>query len=185
MQELPGNTPAAGGAPMLGAISLAPESSYFVAMQFLFQEAELLDSGRFHEWLELLDDDLVYQVPVRATREDGDEHSTVMFHLDETRMTLQWRVERLDTEMAWAEGPPSRTRHFVSNIRVTPHGENELAVRSYLLLYRNRGSDARYDLLSGERQDLLRWRGDRWKLAKRLVLLDQVTLGTRNLAIFF
>ncbi|HEU4340878.1 MAG TPA: aromatic-ring-hydroxylating dioxygenase subunit beta, partial [Candidatus Binatia bacterium] len=41
------------------------------------------------------------------------------------------------------------------------------------------------DLISGERQDLLRRRDGGWKLARRLILVDQAVLGTRNLAIFF
>ena len=31
--------------------------------------------------------------------------------LDETKQTLSQRVARLDTGMAWAEDPPSRSRH--------------------------------------------------------------------------
>lgn len=174
------------GAPKLavGTASTARVDGYLAATEFLFREAELLDSRRFWDWLSLLTDDVTYQVPVRYTSEGADEHSSTMFHFNESRQTLQWRVERLDTEMAWAEGPPSRTRHFVSNVRVTPRSADELEVRSYLLLYRNRGGEERHDLLSGERYDVLRWTADGWRLTKRTVLLDQVTLGTQNLAIF-
>jgi 3-phenylpropionate/cinnamic acid dioxygenase small subunit len=154
--------------------------------EFLSLEAELIDGGRFDEWLELLADDLEYQVPVRLTRERATRHdiSTEMFHLDETKATLRIRIERLKTEFAWAEDPPSRTRHFVSNIRVRQLSQNEVEVRSNVLIYRNRGSDASHDLLSGERRDLLRRDGDGWKLARRCVVLDQATIGTRNLGIF-
>lgn len=163
------------------------DEAHQAAVAFLHHEAELLDAGRFEEWLELLADDLVYQVPVRVTRERaaGSGVSTSMFHLDETRATLQVRVRRLQTEVAWAEDPPSRTRHFVSNVRVEPAARpDELSVRSYLLLYRNRGDEPGHDLLSGERHDLLRRVDGVWRLARRVVVLDQVTLGTRNLAIF-
>jgi 3-phenylpropionate/trans-cinnamate dioxygenase beta subunit len=34
--------------------------------------------------------------------------------LDETKETLAGRVARLDTGMAWAEDPPSRTRHLIA-----------------------------------------------------------------------
>lgn len=153
---------------------------------FLFQEAQLLDEGRFDEWLDLLAEDLVYQVPVRVTRERAgpSEVSTAMFHMDETRRSLQLRVQRLRTGHAWAEDPPSRTRHFIANIRLRELSEAEVEVRSNLLLYRNRGSDPGHDLLSGERFDLLRRHGDGWRLARRRVILDQATLGTKNLGIF-
>jgi len=38
--------------------------------------------------------------------------------LDETKETLARRVARLETGMAWAEGPPSRTRHLIANLAV-------------------------------------------------------------------
>jgi 3-phenylpropionate/cinnamic acid dioxygenase small subunit len=162
---------------------------FFTAQAFLFEEAERLDRRRFQAWLELLADDIVYQAPVRVTRERGPlaEVSDEMFHLDENLTTLRWRVERLGTDFAWAEDPPSRTRHCVSNIRVRSASADQIEVSSYLLLYRNRGSDASHDLLSGERQDVLRRTGrgfDGWQLARRQVILDQATLGTKNLAIF-
>ena len=38
----------------------------------------------------------------------------------ETKETLGRRIARLETGMAWAEDPPSRTRHMLSNIEVEP-----------------------------------------------------------------
>ena len=77
-----------------------------------------------------------------------------------------------------------RTRHFVSNVRARELDAGQTEVRSNLLLYRNRGSDPGHDLLSGERIDALRRQDGGWRLARRRVLLDQATLGTKNLGIF-
>lgn len=154
------------------------------AEEFLYREAELLDDGRFREWLDLLTDDVRYRVPVRQTRERGESGvSAEMFHLDEDRDSLTLRVDRLETGFAWAEDPPSRVRHFVTNVRVRPHGD-ELAVRSNLLLYRGRWDRAEHDLLSGERHDVLRPGPGGLRLAARTVVLDATTLPTLNLAIF-
>lgn len=165
--------------------SLSPEHHYQVT-QWLVEEAAMLDSGRFDDWLALMADDVVYRVPVRLTKPRGESDiSDKMFHFDETIETLRLRVKRLDTEFAWAEDPPSRTRHFVSNVRVTPGAaEGELAVDSYLLVYRNRGERPDYDLISGQRHDVLRRRNGSWALARRTVVLDQATIGTKNLGIF-
>ncbi len=155
--------------------------------EFLYHEAELLDSGRFPEWLDLLADDILYQMPVRMTREraQGADLSEEMQFFWDDKATLSLRVERLRTEFAWAEDPPSRTRHFVSNVRVRPAANpDEVEVRSYVLIYRTRGDVARHDLLSGERRDLLRRVGEGWKLVRRSFVVDQTVLGTRNLAIF-
>jgi PAH dioxygenase small subunit len=154
---------------------------------FLYHEAELLDSGKFEQWLQLLTDDITYEMPVRVTRErDRSDAPSGMAHFSEDRRTLELRVKRLTTDFAWAENPPSRTRRFVSNIRLEPAAKsNELVVRSYLLVYRSRGSSTQVELISAERVDFLRNEEERWKLAKRTINVDQTVLGTQNLAIFF
>jgi ethylbenzene dioxygenase subunit beta len=156
--------------------------------EFLYREAELLDEGRYREWLGLVTEDIRYQVPVRVARERGAAESAVTgvasnsFHLDEDKDSLELRVDRLETGFAWAEEPPSRIRHFVSNVRVQPLGDNELAVRSSVLVYRSRWDRPGHDLLSGERQDVLRRVDGEWRLAKRWVVLDSTTLPTLNLS---
>lgn len=155
--------------------------------KFLYREAELLDSRQFDQWLEILTDDMTYEMPLRVTPERGRQDvSSKTAHFSEDRRTLELRVKRLKTDYAWAEDPPSRTRRFISNIRIeqTPNS-NEVIVRSYLLVYRSRGSSPQADLISGERMDLLRNVGENWKLAKRVIIVDQAVLGTQNLAIFF
>ena len=158
--------------------------------EFLYREAELLDEGRYREWLGLVTDDIRYQVPVRVARERGGAESAVTgvatnsFHLDEDKDSLELRVDRLETGFAWAEEPPSRIRHFVSNERVRPveGREDEMTVRSSVLVYRSRWDRPGHDLLSGERQDVLRRVDGAWRLAKRWVVLDNTTLPTLNLS---
>ncbi|MEV6119308.1 3-phenylpropionate/cinnamic acid dioxygenase subunit beta [Streptomyces sp. NPDC052077] len=157
------------------------------ATDFLHREAELLDDNLVDQWLETLSEDLEYSVPLRTTRErpKGPGFSSTAFHMKETYSSMRGRVQRLSSEYAWAEDPPSRTRRFVSNIRVTPgEREDELAVKSNLLLYRGRHDAVEHQLLVGERHDVLRICRDDLKLARRTVLLDQTTLATHNLAVF-
>lgn len=155
---------------------------------FLFQEAELLNDGRFHDWLELCAEDIRYIIPVRMSREraNGDGNSTTMTHWDDDYTGLQLRVLRLDTEYAWAEDPPSRIRHHVSNVRVRPGAEtDEYDVRSNLLVFRNRGDSPHHDLISAERHDVIRRSEMGLRLASRRVVLDHAVVGTHNLANFF
>ncbi len=164
------------------------EEIYRQVREFLFYEAELLDEERFREWLELLTDDVEYLMPVRVTRDRGGGPGFLddMFHYEENKYRLTKRIERLETGSAWAEDPPSRTRHVISNIRVAPGDrDDEVKVRSYLILYRTRGDDPRYDILSAERKDVLRQVDGEWKLARRVVHLDQATITTHNLSILF
>lgn len=161
---------------------------YREVRDFLFFEAELLDAGCYREWLELVTEDVHYFVPVRVTRERGAPTDLIetMGHMDEDHDSLEMRVLRLDTEAAWAEDPPSRSRHFVTNIRVaTGEGEEELAVRSNLLLYRTRGDIPHFDMVSCERHDMLRREEGSLRLANRRVILDQSTALTHNFALIF
>ena len=151
---------------------------------WLDHEAELLDAARLEEWLGLLADDIHYVVPVRLTRErgGGPDADAGSPHFLEDIHTLRLRVERLKTEFAWAEDPPSRTRRFVTNVRPT-RGEDGVEVRSYLLIYRNRGEDSSAEIIAAERHDWLRRTPEGLRLSSREVRLDQSTLGLRNLAL--
>ncbi|MCL5077364.1 MAG: aromatic-ring-hydroxylating dioxygenase subunit beta, partial [Actinobacteria bacterium] len=96
------------------------------------------------------------------------------------------RVARLGTKSAWADDPPSRTRHFVSNILVQPGADSsEYLVTSALNFVRNRGSICVSDQLTGKRKDILRRVQGDLKIASRDVYLDQVVLGTPNLITLF
>ena len=161
--------------------------TYREVHSFLMREAELLDERREREWLEsCIADDVEYLMPVRENRErsEGVGFSDESFYFQETRGSLELRVKRLETEYAWAEDPPSRTRHFVTNVRVA-EGEGEVAVKSNLLLYRSRGTDPTADLLSAERRDGLRKQNDGWRLRRREILLDHSVVMTHNLSVFF
>ncbi len=159
---------------------------YGEVLQFLYREAELLDSGRQPEWLDLLTEDITYRMPVRVNVKRGSgsgiSEDTEIF--SDNLASLRVRVNKLSTEYAWAETPPSRTRHHVSNVRVKEAGrDGELDVASYILVYRNRADSPSADIFSGERQDVLRKIDGSWRLAKRTIILDQAVIGARHLAI--
>ena len=155
------------------------------AHQFLVEEAALLDAADYHGWLDLLTDDIRYVMPVRVTTARGAGFDSLdgMGHFDEDMYSLRKRVQRLDTEHAWTEDPPSRTRHFVSNVRTFAAGEAELVVESALLLFRSRGDTREADLLSAGRIDRLRLAEDGWRLARRDITVDESVLRTQNLAV--
>jgi 3-phenylpropionate/cinnamic acid dioxygenase small subunit len=170
--------------------------------QFLYREVRLLDERRFHEWLGLLTDDIRYWMAGRSNRypksskaiaildpdryvEDDLTREDELAILDENKATLDARVARLDTGMAWAEDPPSRTRHVISNIEVEP-GETEAELNAYsnFIVYRSR-AETEQDFYVGARQDVLRRVGGAWMLASRKIILDQNVLTAKNVSIFF
>jgi 3-phenylpropionate/cinnamic acid dioxygenase small subunit len=154
---------------------------------FLFTEARLLDERRFEEWVDLFAEDGRYEVPVRVTREAGAEWELAPTAriFDDTKQTLQIRVSRLRTDFAWAEQPPSRTRHFVSNVAVEPTDvPAELVAVSNLLVYRSRGDWTVADLLSAQRRDRIRRTDEGWRFVHRWTALDQSNVSAHNLSIF-
>jgi 3-phenylpropionate/cinnamic acid dioxygenase small subunit len=170
--------------------------------RFLYREARLLDERRFHEWLKLLTDDVRYWMGNRSNRypksskaiaildpdryvEDDLTKEDELAILDEDKTTLEARVSRLDTGMAWAEDPPSRTRHLIANIEVEP-GDTECELKAYsnFIVYRSRAATEE-DFYVGARRDVLRRVDGAWKIASRKMVLDQNVLTAKNVSIFF
>jgi 3-phenylpropionate/cinnamic acid dioxygenase small subunit len=164
------------------------EPVYGEVLDFLIGEAQLLDSGRLEEWLRLLTPGVFYWMPVRSTvaREAGAGFDAAMGFLFETLDSLRLRVLRsVKSASAYAEDPESRTRRFVGNLLLHTTGEpHEYAADTNILLLRNRGDEAGFEQIPARREDLLLRTGDGWRLAQRIVLLDQMVLGTSNVAIF-
>ena len=162
------------------------DPAHLAAHQFLVEEAALLDAADYAGWLNLLCEDIRYVMPVRVTTARGADFDSLadMGHFDENMYALRKRVQRLATDHAWTEDPPSRTRHFVTNVRTFRHRTSELRVESSLLLFRSRGDTREPDLISAGRTDLLRETGDGLQLARREILVDESVLRTQNLAVF-
>jgi len=171
---------------MAARLSYAGDA-YDEILEFVYAEVAALDERRHHDWLAMLTDDVVYRMPVRTTTAHSLDDSllTDMAHFDEDRYSLTKRVERLDTEHAWAEDPPSRTRRFVTNVRGWEGDEpGELLVAASVLLFRSRGDRHPPDLVSAGRRDALRRVDGRLKLARRDLAVDESVLRTQNLAVF-
>jgi 3-phenylpropionate/cinnamic acid dioxygenase small subunit len=159
--------------------------------QFLYFEASLLDERNYADWYRLLADDVHYWMPSRMNRlmHEIDRENTTEQQLglfDDTKKSLGWRVEQLLTRKHWAEDPPSRTRHVVTNIRIeTTSSADKYAVRSNFLVYRNR-LETEVDIWVGERQDVLHRREPlAWQIARRTIILDQNVVLSKNLSVLF
>ena len=162
------------------------DPAHLAAHQFLVEEAALLDAADYAGWLGLLCEDIRYLMPVRVTtaRGAGFDSLADMGHFDEDMYALRKRVQRLATDHAWTEDPPSRTRHFVTNVRTFRAAASDLHVQSALLLFRSRGDTREADLISAGRTDLLRATADGLRLARREITVDESVLRTQNLAVF-
>lgn len=157
-------------------------------LETLYDEAAALDERRFDDWVAMLGEELIYTAPIRLTRtgpnRDRDVMRTMM-HFDDNYASILMRTGRL-SKSAWAEDPPSRTRRFITNVRIAEREEaGEYEVVSYLYVERSRGENWHNETLTAERRDVWRSADGGYKLAKREIIVDQSTLGMANFAIFF
>jgi 3-phenylpropionate/cinnamic acid dioxygenase small subunit len=164
------------------------DAVYLEVLRFLHEEAELLDSGRFDQWLERLTSDVTYRMPVTVTRERSDRtmYASDMEIMSESIQSLRFRIDRLKTEFAWAEDPPSRTRHMVTNVIVSPGAsDDEVFARSCFCVFWSRGTAPRGEMFVGHREDRLVKADGGWRLAARELFLDTATLSANGVTILF
>jgi 3-phenylpropionate/cinnamic acid dioxygenase small subunit len=157
--------------------------------QFLYAEAALLDARRYRDWLGLIADDIEYWMPIRrtVTNSDLDREFTKpgeMAYFDDDRAYLEMRVKKLEAGSAWSEDPPSRSRHFVSNVRILDVDGEEITLEACFHLYRTR-LERDVDNWIGRRVDVLRRTGDGFRLVKRHLFLDQTVIQSTNMSTIF
>jgi 3-phenylpropionate/cinnamic acid dioxygenase small subunit len=162
--------------------------AHYQIEQFLFYEAALLDARRFDEWFALLADDLEYWMPVRTTRALNDVANEFAklgegAFFDDDKISMGQRVKKFTTGFSWAEDPPSRTRHHVTNVRVIERRADEVVISCNFLVYRSRLANE-VDVWSGRREDTLRGSEGNFTLVKRHLFLDDVSLNSKNLSSF-
>ncbi|MDD2610231.1 MAG: aromatic-ring-hydroxylating dioxygenase subunit beta [Giesbergeria sp.] len=157
-----------------------------LAQEFLATEAKLLDERRFWEWYALLDDAIVYHIPLRQARlEFKDEFPTGAYRILDHKKHIETRIKRIDSGAAWAETPPSRTLRMVGSLLVeTTEHSDILVAESALMLYRQRGHDDKGDLIAARRRDQLRLTANGLRLLRRDALIAEAVLTTPNLGVF-
>ena len=140
---------------------------------FLFREAELLDDWRLDDWVALFTEDGRYVVPT-TDLPGGDPQRDLVF-IDDDITRLRARAVRLNSRHAHREYPWSRTRRFVSNVRVAETEDGELSVTANVMVYRFRsGEGAPY---VGSINYTLRRDGGDMKIAYRRAVLDLEALS--------
>ncbi|MEL0083137.1 MAG: aromatic-ring-hydroxylating dioxygenase subunit beta [Gammaproteobacteria bacterium] len=144
------------------------------AEDFLYREARLLNTGKNREWQKLFTRDAIYWVPANDPDSDPEEHVSYIY--DDMDL-LDERLGRLESDSCWAQQPPSTTLHQISNVEVEPDTENEVTLRSNVLIYEYRNNVQRrfypMQCFPAFCEHRLRKEGDQWKIAyKKVALLN-------------
>jgi benzoate/toluate 1,2-dioxygenase beta subunit len=112
---------------------------YRSCADFLYREARLLDRGDLQGWLALFGDDAQYWVPLREDYRDPDAELNIIF---DDRQRLVGRIGRLESGVAYAQDPASRTARLIGNIIVERTGAGFATEATFFL----------YELRAGETQ---------------------------------
>jgi 3-phenylpropionate/cinnamic acid dioxygenase small subunit len=141
---------------------------------FLYLEARLIDEGRLDDWLALFVDDLRYWVPCNEDDIDPETHVSIVY---DDRARLEARVWRLaHSGIAFAQVPPSRLRHLITNVEVEAANGGRVVARSNFLLLEVRRN--RQNLYGGYQEHRLRRAGNGWQIETK-----KVNILTNDLAI--
>ena len=151
----------------------------------LIDEYWLLDNSQFEDWLDLMSDDIRYWAPVRENLDRGEENffqPDLLTHFDENKTEMGLRVARLRTGSAHAEEPPSRRRHFVSNIKILEAPDtNKIKVASNFIIFRSRPGHEEHLFVGSRRDQWVRSNND-WRLQERLIIFDHDII--ENITVF-
>jgi p-cumate 2,3-dioxygenase subunit beta len=138
----------------------------------LYKEAALLDEWRLEEWLELLTEDAIYEIPPTDVPE-GDSRNTLFIIADDA-VRIRSRVKQLLGRSAWAENPHSRTRRLITNVRVLGADGENILVTANFAVHRMRYESV--DTYIGHYDYKLVRSGSDLKIRERRAILDNEAL---------
>lgn len=143
-------------------------------LSFVQHETHLLNEARYEEWLGLLSDDFDYRMPQPQVRDDPRvrPYSDRSLLAWESVHSLRLRFERIQSDYAWADRPPSFHRRHLTAVRIAPgSAEHEWSVHADELVARSRVPEGSH-VVSALREDVIRLREGQLRLARRTVYVD-------------
>ena len=79
-------------------------------IDFIYQEARMLDEGRYDEWLSLWLESGIYWMPLDYNQSDPINATSLLY---EDHFMLRLRVERLNGARTFSQKPKSRCHHVL------------------------------------------------------------------------
>lgn len=137
---------------------------------FVLDEAHMLDTGQYADWLELFTEDGMYWMPLEPGQTDPHLVTSLLY---EDRFLLQLRIERLSGERTYSQHPASRCHHLLMRPRIERHDPQagEYAVRTAFHYVETRGDEQQ--LLAGWMHHRLVWQDGALRIrVKRVDLVN-------------
>ncbi|HUQ24631.1 MAG TPA: aromatic-ring-hydroxylating dioxygenase subunit beta [Burkholderiales bacterium] len=109
--------------------------------QFLYRQAELLDTKQWQGWIDLFAPDGIYWMPPAPEYKTWDGQPAI-FAEDKNLMTV--RMNRVLHPDAWSQRPLWETNHVVSNVQIQDSRNGNLTVKSRFHMMELRRDDVRH-----------------------------------------
>jgi 3-phenylpropionate/cinnamic acid dioxygenase small subunit len=152
----------------------------YAAFRVVAQEALLLDSQRWDDWLAMYADDAVFWLPAwtdeHRISESPDRELSLIYC--RSRLGLEDRVWRVRSGLSVASRPLPRTTHCVSNsvaARAPGAPDDELLVTSSWTCHVFGLKERSTHVFHGSYEHRLRLHGTQWQIAaKKVVLMNDL-----------
>jgi benzoate/toluate 1,2-dioxygenase beta subunit len=133
---------------------------------FLYEEARLLDTGQFEDWLKLYEPQGIYWMPSQPGQTDPLNVASIMY---EDHAILSIRVQRLLEARALVLTPMPQTTHVVGNIEAEDIGGGEFTVGAAFICVEHQAEHQR--IYSGRHTYQLAPSGDTFRIKMKRVAL--------------
>lgn len=143
--------------------------------QFIFHEAELMDTHQFDEWLALWCEESRYWAPCNTEELDPTKSVSLIY---ENRDQLEDRLFRLKGRHAHAQSPRSRLMRVVSNIVIESESTEHVVVRSTFVLGEVR--NGRQETLFGQSRHSLTYEAGTVRIREKKVFLLNNNITMNN-----
>ena len=105
---------------------------------FVAHENQLLDEGRYADWLDLFCEDGHYWLPAHPNQTDPAAGHSIAY---EDHLLLSIRVKRLSHPQAHSQHPPSRCLHLLQMSRLLEQSDEDWRLRTPFAYFEQRGED--------------------------------------------
>ncbi len=149
--------------------------------QFVYREARMLDEHRFEEWLDLFAEDGRYWMPLEWGQTDRKLTASLM---DEDKLLLRVRVERLKGNRTFSQKPKSRCHHVLQMPVVDKRDEAANVYETYTPFHYVETRLDEQQLFAGWARHTLSVDGGRLKIRMKRVDLVNCDAAFGNIQLF-
>jgi anthranilate 1,2-dioxygenase small subunit len=145
---------------------------HYAINELMSDYAELIDSDKLEEWVDLFTEDALYRV---IARENVEQNLPAPIILCTNKNMLRDRITSLRNAN---EFNLHYDRHIVSNARVKPNSTNTWAVAASYVVFQTTLEGQSRLFSTGRYQDKVRRQGDKFLFAEKVVIVDTFSIPT-------